>query len=166
MASAARAYAQFNPWLNSSKLKFKTKLFLFPKILINISRIFWLYRSFAKLSKCTKCFEIIRFFFSKLVFNLWQCAIIAAVKCTPYTVHMVSCLYSTVQLINNLANKAPSCWRYFKLDNYVYSVDVKTTEMLYLVQYCFYQKLSKNKVPLKLKNKATSLSDIFWSELN
>ena len=42
----------------------------------------------------------------------------------------------------------------------------KTTEMPQLAQFCLYHKMSENRVPLKLKNNATSLSGIFWSELN
>ncbi len=40
-ASAAIAYAQFKPCINSSKLKFKTEFFLFLKILRRISTSFW-----------------------------------------------------------------------------------------------------------------------------
>ena len=103
---------------------------------------------------------------------------------TLYTVHMVSCLYSTVQLIIILAKAAyrtPNQWKFcikiirirrwcshwsqkkFKLNIYVYSVWVKTTEMPLLIQYCPYQNLTESNVPLKLKISATSLSDIFWS---
>ena len=174
MASAARAHAQFNPWLNSSKIKFKTKLFLFPKILRNISRIFWLYRSFAKLSKCAKCFEIIFFFFAKLVFNLYtdsgsvHLLLLYSVHPTYGQLFVVHCAILTMtaptvpfwqrqlppaevppELKINENSKAKKRarvfvvvvrWcsslsqRHFKLDNYVYSVGVKTTEMLYLVQ--------------------------------
>ena len=51
-------------------------------------------------------------------------------------------------------------------DLVLHEVCVKTTEMAYLAQFCLYQKMLENRPPLKLKINATSLPDIFQSELN
>ena len=56
--------------------------------------------------------------------------------------------------------------KHFKLNNYVYCVHGKITEMLQPAQYCLYQKLAESKVPLKFKIKGTSFSDIFGSDPN
>ena len=126
------------------QVKVKKKTCLFPKILRNISRIFWLYRSFAKLSKCAKCFEIIFLLRNKQTNWSLICELTMAMCtyccCTVYTLH---CTYGQLFVLHCEADYhsgrvfvvvlrwcSSLSQRHFKLDNYVYSVGVKTTEML------------------------------------